>query len=136
MTMALWLRIASVIMLVFTTGHTLGGRKMWSPQGETEVLQAMRTVRYEVFGVSRTYLDFFLGFGYSLSVVMLMQAILLWQLAGIARSEPRLVRPLVVVITLASLASTFLTWRFLFPLPTVFSAVLTLILALACFAQR
>src|SRR5262245_18238724 len=135
-TTALWLRIASVITLLFTAGHTLGGRKLWSPQGETDVLNAMRTVRYEVFGVSRTYLDFYLGFGFSLSVFMLMQAILLWQLAGIARTEPLRVRPLIAVIALASLGGTLITWRFLFPVPTAFSAVLTVILAVACFAAH
>ena len=79
MNASLLLRIASVISLVFAAGHSLGGRKYWSPQGKTEVLKAMRTVRFEVFGVSRTYLDFYLGFGLSLSVFLLLQAAVLWQ---------------------------------------------------------
>src|ERR1700682_4811741 len=36
MSTALLLRIASVISLVFTAGHTLGGRRSWSFSGEAE----------------------------------------------------------------------------------------------------
>src|SRR5262249_54440319 len=44
MNATLWLRISSVVSLLFSVGHTLGGRKDWSPAGETDVLSAMRTV--------------------------------------------------------------------------------------------
>src|SRR6266850_7272773 len=64
MSTALWLRIASVISLVFTAGHTLGGRRSWSFSGEAEVLNAMRTFRFQAFGVSWTYMDFYRGFGF------------------------------------------------------------------------
>jgi hypothetical protein len=33
MSTSLLLRIASVISVLFAAGHTLGGRKAWSPQG-------------------------------------------------------------------------------------------------------
>ena len=39
----LFLRIASIISLLFATGHTLGGLKKWSPMGDNEVLRAMTT---------------------------------------------------------------------------------------------
>ncbi len=133
---ALLLRIASVISLLFAAGHTLGGRKSWSPLGESEVLKAMRTFRFETSGVSRTYLDFYLGFGFTISVYLLLQAILLWQLAAMARTEPLQVRPMIASFALATLACGLLSWRFIFPLPVVFSAVLAACLALAYFAAR
>jgi len=49
MTTSLLLRVASIISLLFAAGHTLGGRNAWSPAGENNVLQAMRTVRFDVF---------------------------------------------------------------------------------------
>jgi len=133
---ALLLRIASVISLLFAAGHTLGGRKSWSPLGESEVLKAMRTFRFETSGVSRTYLDFYLGFGFTISVYLLLQAILLWQLAAMARTEPLQVRPMIASFALATLACGLLSWRFIFPVPVVFSAVLAACLALAYFAAR
>jgi hypothetical protein len=127
----LLLRVASVVSLLFAAGHTLGGRKEWSPMGETDVLQAMRTHRFEVFGVSRTYLDFYRGFGFSLTVTLLLQAVLLWQLASLARTEPRRVSPMIASFVLASLAGTGIAWVFILPQPAVFSAFLTACLAAA-----
>ena len=135
MTMALWLRIASLISLLFAAGHTLGGRKAWSPLGETETLTAMRT-RFEVFGVERSYLDFYLGFGFTISVLMLLQTVVLWQLAGLARSSVAQVRPIVIAFAVASLGCTLLAWRFIFPVPTIFGAVLTATLFVAAALGR
>ena len=61
------LRVTAVIMLLFGVGHTLGGIHSWSPGGETEVLRAMRTFHFDAEGASRTYLDFYRGFGFMLS---------------------------------------------------------------------
>ena len=117
----LWLRISSVVSLLFAVGHTLGGLQYWSPMGDTAVLQAMRTVRFNIMGANRSYLDFYMGFGYSLSVAMLMQAILLWQLATLARTDALSVRPMIAVIGLATAASGVISWRLIFPLPVLFS---------------
>ena len=130
----LLLRIASVVSLLFAAGHTLGARKDWSPMGETDVLEAMRTHRFDTFGVSRTYLDFYRGFGFSLTVTLLLQAVLLWQLASLARTEPRRVSPMIASFVLASLASTVIAWTLILPQPAVFSAFLTAGLAAALLA--
>ena len=131
MTTTLLLRIASVISLLFTAGHSLGGLRKWSPMGENEVLQAMTTVRFETMGANRSYLDFFMGFGWSISVSMLMQTVLLWQMASLARTDPAHVRPMIGVVALATLASSVIAWRFIFPLPALFSGVLFIALVAA-----
>src|SRR5262245_3325740 len=87
MAATLLLRIVSVISLVFTAGHSLGGLQEWSPMGENDVLKAMRAVRFDTMGANRSYLDFFLGFGWSISVAMLLQTMLLWQLAALAQRK-------------------------------------------------
>jgi len=131
MTTTLWLRIAAIISLVFTAGHTLGGLRKWSPMGENKVLEAMTAVRFDTMGANRSYLDFFMGFGWSISVAMLMQSILLWQLAPLAGTEPERVRPMIAVFALATLASGVIAWRFIFPVPALFSAALVIALAAA-----
>jgi hypothetical protein len=55
MTTTLWLRVSSVISLLFAAGHAFGGLTYWSPNGENPVLEAMRTVHFDVMGVSRSY---------------------------------------------------------------------------------
>lgn len=131
MTAAVFLRIASIVSLLFTIGHTLGGRKQWSPMGNNDVLNAMATVRFDTMGVNRSYLDFFMGFGWSISIAMLLQTIVLWQLASLARTDAAGVRPMIAVFTLATVASGIIAWRFIFPLPALFSAALVIPLVAA-----
>ena len=101
MTATLMLRLASVVSMLLAAGHTLGGRRSWSPIGESEGLTAMRTFRFDVAGVNRSYLEFYLGFGYSLSVFLAMQAIVLWQVGTLARTDRIQARPLIVTFLLA-----------------------------------
>jgi len=130
------LRIASVISLVFTAGHTLGGLQKWSPMGENEVLKAMTAVRFDTMGANRSYLDFFMGFGWSISVLMLLQTVLLWQLASFARADAARVRPMIAVFALATLATSVIAWRFIFPIPALFSGVLVILLVAAYVVSR
>jgi hypothetical protein len=132
----LWLRISSIVSLLFAAGHTLGGLRNWSPMGDNPVLETMRSVHFDTMGANRSYFDFYMGFGHSLSVAMLMQAILLWQLASLARTNPLGVRPLIAVIGLAAVASGLIAWRFLFPIPALFSLLLVVSLAVAYAAAR
>ncbi len=127
----LWLRIASLISLLFTAGHTLGGLKHWSPMGDNEVLRQMTLVHFNANGASRSYLDFFMGFGWSISVAMVLQTVLLWQLASLARTNPAVVRPLVGMFAAATLASGVIAWRFIFPVPALFTTALFIPLAVA-----
>jgi hypothetical protein len=131
MTTTLLLRIASVISFVFTAGHTLGGLRKWSPMGDNEVLKAMTAVRFDTMGANRSYLDFFMGFGWSLSIAMLLQTVLLWQLSSLARADRVRVRPMIAVFVLATLASSVIAWRFIFPIPALFSSALVIVLAAA-----
>jgi len=41
--------------------------------GDNDVLASMTAVRFDVMGVSRSYLDFYLGFGWTLSVFLLLR---------------------------------------------------------------
>ena len=128
------LRITSLISLILAVGHSLGGADSWSPAGETEVLKAMRTFHFDTAGVSRSYLDFFLGFGFMLSVYILLQAVLLWQLATLAKTEAVRIRPLLISFLLASVVSAGISWKYIFAVPAVSFAVIAAGLGLALFA--
>jgi len=136
MTTALLLRIASIISLLFTVGHSLGGLRKWSPMGDNDVLKAMTAVHFDVMGANRSYLDFFTGFGWSISVAMLLQTVILWQLASLARTDPARVRPMIAAFALAALASGVIAWRFIFPVPALFASVLVIVLAAAYVLAR
>lgn len=136
MTTTRMLRIAAAISLLFTLGHSMGGLQQWSPMGGNAVLKAMTDVRFDTMGVSRSYLDFYMGFGWSLSVFMLMETVLLWQLASLAKTEPARVRPSIAVIALATAGSGIIAWRFILPVPALFSVVLVIPLLIAFVAAR
>ena len=67
---------------------------------------------------------------------MLMESILLWQLASVAKSDPVRLRPIIAVIALATVGTGVIAWRFIFPVPAMFSGVLALALVLAYVAAR
>ncbi|MDE1918725.1 MAG: hypothetical protein KGJ57_22140 [Sphingomonadales bacterium] len=134
MTSKLLLRIASFISLVFAAGHTLGGFTDWSPMGANAVLDSMRKVHFQTMGVSRSYLDFFIGFGWSLSIGMLLQATLLWFIATLAERDPELARPMIAAFALNCAASVAITSLWLFPVPALFAILLLVPLVLAWFA--
>jgi len=136
MTTTLWLRISSVITVLFAAGHALGGRKHWSPMGENAVLSAMRDTHFQTMGVNRSYLDFYTAFGWSLAVAQLMLAVLLWQLASLARTKAMAVKPMIAVIAIAMAATGVIAWQLLFPLPALFSLVLVASLVVAFTTTR
>jgi hypothetical protein len=131
---ALLLRIASIISLLFAVLHTLGASDSWSPVGETDVLRAMRSYHFNAGGVSRTYLDFYLGLGLTVGLFLLLQAVLLWQLAALARIDPVRIRPMIAAFFVASMVCAFLSWKFIFAAPAIFSAVIAVLLGVAFYA--
>jgi uncharacterized membrane protein len=130
------LRVASIFTLLFAAGHTLGGMQSWSPAGDTAVLQAMRSFRFDAEGVSRTYWDFYIGFGLIISVFLLVQAVVLWQLAAVAKKHPNEIRPIVGVLMLAMLANAALSWKFFFAVPVILAIAIAVALGLALAARQ
>jgi hypothetical protein len=99
--------------------------------GDNQVLKTMAAVHFDIMGANRSYLDFYVGFGWSLSVAMLMQTVLLWQMASLARTNAAGVRPMIAVIALATLAGGVVSWLFIFPVPALFSIALLIPLVAA-----
>lgn len=96
----------------------------------------MAAVHFNAMGTNRSYLDFYMGIRWSIGVAMLMQTVLLWQMASIARTDPASVRPMIAVIKLAKLGSGIIGWRFIVPIPALFSGALVIALAAAYVVGR
>ena len=78
-------RIASVLLVLFAVGHTLGFRKTPPEWGVDSIVSAMRTLHFSAQGFDRTYYDFYVGFGLFVSVLLLFTAAVVWQLGGMSR---------------------------------------------------
>ena len=124
-------RVAAVLLLLFAIGHTLGFRESHPEWGADTLLSAMRSIHFDVQGFNRTYWDLFLAAGFSVGVFYLFAAVLAWQLGALPAETLAHVRGIAWTFALCFAAITVLTWRYLFILPIVFSAVITLCLILA-----
>jgi hypothetical protein len=82
-------------------------------------------------GFSRTYWDFYVGFGLFVSVILLLAMVLAWQLGGLRKESLALMRGTAWTFPLCFAAITVLSWKYFFIIPIVFSIVITLCLAAA-----
>jgi hypothetical protein len=131
------LRVASVLSFLHFLGHSAG--MPWTPSegGATNVvIGAMKSYRFEVLGAERSYWDFYQGFGLTVSVLVLLEAVLLWFLGTLAVKEAHRLRPIVLACLVASVAQLVLMVRFFFLPPVVLTAASTLCLALALWFSR
>jgi hypothetical protein len=129
-------RIASVLLILFSLGHTLGFRRVDPRWGLDSIIGALRSTHFNVQGLNRTYWDFYTGFGLFVTVLLLFSAALSWQL-GVLPKETVSAMPIVTWgLALSFAVVTFLSWEYFFVLPVVFSAVITICLLLAAWTAR
>ncbi len=96
----------------------------------------MKSYRFDVMGSERTYWDFYEGFGLTVSVFLLLEAVVLWFLAKLAVKESNRLQPILLAYLVANVAQLVLVVRFFFLPPQVLSAATTLCLALALWSSR
>src|SRR5437763_171268 len=117
---AIFYRIASVALVLYATGHQLGFRK-GDPKWNADATIAAMKVPFEVSGQMRSYWDFFSGFGFFCTALLLFSAVLAWQLGSLAPEVLRQLRLARWAFAICYLALTVMTWRYFFPIPTIFS---------------
>jgi len=115
------LRVASILTLIHAVLHTIGGvfGKPKNGSDEVAVLETMKAHQFLVMGSSRTYWDFFFGYGLILSICLLVEAVLFWQLGEIAKSQPKLIRPILAAFILAFCGTALIAGRYFFLGPTI-----------------
>jgi hypothetical protein len=128
MSPSLLYRIAAVLLLLFAAGHTFGFRTIDSSWGVAAPLETLKATRFRVQGFSRTYWGFYTGFGLFVTVLLLFAAMVAWQLGGLA-PEALKAMPLVTWGLAASfVVVTYLSWRYFFLVPLLFSVLIALCL--------
>jgi hypothetical protein len=126
------LRIAAVLTLLYCAGHTIG--MPWTPYTDpeaTSVLEAMKSHRFEAEGFKGTYWDLYFGFGLIISVYLLVQAAVLWQVASLAKTDAIRVRPILVSFLIAFVINAALSWQYFFVVPVVLAGLIAICLAIA-----
>jgi len=119
-------------MFLYFAGHTLGAP--WTPgeaPADIAVVEAMKSDHFAVIGVSRSYWDFYFGFGLVISVMQLLQAVVLWQLGTLAKTDAARLRPIIAVFCLSLVINAVLGWIYFFPIPLVTAVLIAICLLLA-----
>jgi len=127
-----FLRMAAVLTLLYCAGHTIG--MPWTPYTDpeaTSVLEAMKSHRFEAEGFKGTYWDLYFGFGLVISIYLLVQAVVLWQVASLAKTDALRVRPIVVSFLIAFVINAVLSWKYFFVVPVVLAGLIAICLAIA-----
>ena len=127
-------RISAVLILLFDLGHSAG--YPWSDPAWGVDVGAMRSAHFNVLGFSRTYWDFYVGFGLSISVYLLLAAVLAWQLGSVSTQTAPLLRATSWVLSLSFVAITALCWMYFFTIPIIFSGLIAVCLVGATWLSR
>ena len=130
---SLLLRVGSVTALLQGIAHTAMFVSAAPRHGARElaVLEAMKAQRFDFLGSLRSYWDFYFGYGLFAAFNCFIEAVLFWQLARIAVSQPSLVRPIVALFCVANLGYACLAGTYFFITPIVPDVALAVWLALA-----
>jgi hypothetical protein len=119
-------KVSAVLLILFAIGHTIGFRQVdprWNADG---VVSGMRGVSFEVQGFRRSYWDFYAGFGFFVSVLLVFAAILAWQLGSMPREALAAIPVIRWSFAICFVVITAFTWRYFFVAPGVFSSLVAL----------
>jgi hypothetical protein len=125
-------RIASVLLFLFSVGHTLGflNFKPQSPEGMA-VRAAMSSVTFNFKGRSYSYGNFYRGFGFFVTAYLLFSAFLAWYLGRVAAHTPGAIVELAWAFAAVQLACLGLSVRYFFLVPALLSGVIAICLVWA-----
>ncbi len=131
MTTTTLLRTAAGILLLFALGHWFFSPWAIGIHGDAlEALTAAARTDNPVFGFRRSYWDFHVGFGHMVGVALLMQAAVLWVLAG-STADASSTRRLLAVLVVANAATAALQVAYFFWPPIILSVLATATLTMA-----
>ncbi len=107
------LRIAAVLAAVQGTAHSAIFLTAKPRHGAPEVgvIEVMKSNRFFAGG-TRSYWDFYFGYGLLAAAACFVQAILFWQLGTIAAFNGELIRPIVGLFLLANVGHALLVARY------------------------
>jgi hypothetical protein len=129
---AILLRIAAIIMLLHTVGHTFGtlGWKKTTDAKKQEVISQMTDNSFPFMGANHSFGDAMDGYGFTIILALLLECILLWMMASSYKTAPQLTKNILVTLGILLLLQGVIELKYFFPLAasfTLVSAVLTLI---------
>jgi len=131
MSAAVAFRVASAVAVLQWAAHTTMFVRATPRHGpeEVAVVETMQSHRFAFAGASRSYWDFYYGYGLMAAFVVLIEAVLFWQLAGAVTDAPRLTRSIAVLFLAFNVGHALLAARYFFVTPIVPDVLIAVCLA-------
>jgi hypothetical protein len=133
----LFLRIAAVVAIVQSVLHTIGGvfgKPMPGPAATA--VMAMKENQFLLTGLTRSYWDFYIGFGLAITVFLAVEGVVFWMLGSLAGKDGVNVRPILMAFVVGYAALAVLAYKFFFAGPLICDVVIALLMGLAIYAAK
>ncbi len=128
----LFLRIASVLTLIHSALHTVGGVfGKPAPGVAAATLETMKANAFPAMGMMRTYFDFLRGMGLAVTIFLTIEAIVFWQLGTLIKTDSARLRPIIATFLVAYLAMAVNSYAYFFFAPVVVEIVIAACLGMA-----
>ena len=124
-------RVSAVLLLLFAAGHQFGFRHVDPEWKADATVAAMRDTRFPVQGFQRTYWEFFSGFGFFVTVLLLFSAVFAWQVGGLSPEARQTLTPVRWAFAITYVIIAALTWRYFFMAPGILATLGALLLLVA-----
>ncbi len=132
----LLLRIASIIMLLHTLGHTMGALTWDQAPNKpiANVLQGMKSDHFDFFGRQVSLAMFYQGYGYGMIGVLLLIVVVLWLSANNITDimTQKLLPWLIAFLAFFAIDE----WIWFFPMPAIMSSVAAVLVFVGYLGSR
>jgi hypothetical protein len=133
----LFLRIASAMTFIHALLHTIGGVFGKVEPGPAAIaVEAMKVNRFLLMGQMRSFWDFYHGLGLGATISLTCESVLMWQMASLAKSEARRLRPMMVTLLLAYAALSINSYNYFFFGPVIAEILIAACIGLAIVTAR
>ena len=128
----LFLRVASVLTLIHSVLHTIGGVFGKPDPGiAATTLAAMKANEFNVLGMTRTYFEFYRGLGLGITIFLTAEAIVFWQLGTLAKTDAVRLRPVIATFMIAYLVFAVNSYEYFFFMPVIVEILIAACLGMA-----
>jgi hypothetical protein len=128
----IFLRIASVLTLIHSVLHTIGGVFSKPDPGPGAVaVAAMQSNHFLLLGNMRSYADFYRGLGLAVTIFLTVEAIVFWLLASLVKTDGARLRPILAVFAIGYLVFALDSFEYFFIFPVITEILIALCLILA-----
>lgn len=133
---ATWLRIASVLILVHVALHAVATLGKPQPGAQQAAVAAMQSNQFLLMGFTRSFWNFQQGYNWALTVLLCVEAVILWQLS---RLGEELLARLVSVLATISIGFAVMavgSYMYFFPPPAITELVIAACIGAAALASK